>query len=158
MSDLKPGDKIGPFTYGGDMDNADNPASPFMPREHVEDVARQMLDGLPPTRKQAEVIVTAWQHNTRTLLSEWVEVEFIRRLTHGEAVPPLPGEVNHNPFDWKVEPDSEAAQAHDAIVRNRTRDQQREAERTAHELSAATREVKLFERYVREPFKRLLRK
>jgi hypothetical protein len=35
--------KIGPFADGGDMDDPHNPASPFMPREQVEDIAAAEL-------------------------------------------------------------------------------------------------------------------
>jgi hypothetical protein len=149
---LKPGDMLGPgLRYGGSLDDPDNPASPFVQREDVEELAEQIIGNLPPTRKQAEGIVAGWERSHRTALADWIRLEFIRKLTHGEPIPPLPDEPNHSPADWRVEPDSEQAKAHDAIRRHQLR------EHGALRIPPAV-EVKLFDRYVREPFKRLLRR
>jgi hypothetical protein len=151
MSDDMPkvGDMLGPgIRYGGDLDDPNNPASPFISHEDAEELAEQIINSLPPTRKQAEGIVAGWERSHQTTLADWVRLEFIRKLTHGEPIPPLPDEVNHSPVDWRVEPDSEQARAHDAIRRHQLR------EHGALRIPAAV-ETKLFDRYVREPFKRL---
>jgi hypothetical protein len=149
--ELKPGDMLGPgLRYGGSLDGA-NPASPFMPREDVEELAEQIMSGLPPTRKMAEGIVSGWERSHQTTLADWVRLEFIRRLTHGEDVPTLPGEPGHNPHEWRVEPDSEQARAHEAIRAHQLR------EHGAQPLRIPpAAEVKLFDRYVRKPLGRLL--
>lgn len=36
-------ERIGPFNYGGDMDDPNNPASPFVKREDVEEAAAAEL-------------------------------------------------------------------------------------------------------------------